>query len=70
MNVFASRYEFGGLEGNLAPEKAWLVAVKERLENIAPSLSAIGRARVTWLLESNLPQPILGTQVANDETAT
>jgi hypothetical protein len=66
MSVFASRYEFGDLERNLAPEKEWLGAIKDRLESVAPTLPTIGRARVTWLLEANMPQSILGTQTAKD----
>ena len=59
IRAFKSRYEHGGLEGELASEKPWLTDVRTRLLGRADCLSPIGKYRLLKLVEANIA-PALG----------
>jgi hypothetical protein len=56
IRAFKSRYEHGGLEGELASERPWLADIYKRLLERADGLSSIGKYRlVNWVKASIVP---------------
>jgi hypothetical protein len=51
MMIFKSRYEHGQLEGDLKPEKAWVIAVRDKLLARAETMSRISKDRVKKHIE-------------------
>jgi hypothetical protein len=60
--TFRSRYESGGLDGELIAEKPWLASVRTELESRLPELSPLAQYRLRRLIE-----PIMGKFLNNSE---
>ena len=61
MSAFHSRYEHGGLQGDLAAERTWLTAVRDKLINRSFAMPAIGRFRLLENVMGNI-DPALGIE--------
>lgn len=59
MSAFRSRYEHGGLQGDLAAERPWLIAVRDKLIKRSLAMPAIGRFRLLENIMGNI-DPALG----------
>jgi KAP family P-loop domain len=54
MMALRTRYEHGGLQGELAAEKAWLIVVRDKLWEHAWGLPPIGKYRLVANIKSNI----------------
>ncbi len=61
MSAFHARYEHGGLQGDLAAERTWLVVVRDKLIRRALAMPAIGRFRLLENVMDNI-DPALGIE--------
>lgn len=61
MSAFRSRYEHGGLQGDLAAERTWLIAVRDMLIKRSFTMPAIGRFRLQENVMANI-DPALGIE--------
>jgi len=61
LTAFHSRYEHGGLQGDLAAERTWLAAVRDKLIKRSFTMPAIGRFRLLENVVGNI-DPALGIE--------
>jgi hypothetical protein len=67
--AFNGRYEYGQLQNDLSPERAWLEKVRCKLIELSKSLPLIGQERLRKNIEWNI-DPALGIKAAEATSTT